>query len=306
MATLPLIGAIEAGGTKFICAIGHGPHDVLARTRISTTTPAPTLAAVLAFFEEAERRHGPVAAFGIGSFGPIELDRDSPDWGRILTTPKPGWSGADLVAQLRTRFGRPVALDVDVGAAALAEMRLGAGRGTRSLAYVTVGTGIGAGIIINGQPLHGLMHPEAGHMHVRRAPGDSDFPGVCPYHGDCLEGLASGPAIQARWQRPLNELEAVYHEVIACYLGQLCANLALILSCERIAIGGGVMQTDGLLGRIHAQARALLNGYLPRPQHRGDLREFIVAPGLGEHAGLAGAFLLAGDALSVPPGPGPA
>ena len=298
MSLHPLIGAIEAGGTKFNCAVGRGPCEVLAQTRIPTTTPAQTLAAVLRFFEDAERQHGPVAAFGIGSFGPIELDRGSPDWGRMLTTPKPGWSGADLVAPLRTRFGRPVALDVDVGAAALAEVRLGAGQGTRSLAYVTVGTGIGAGFIINGQPLHGLMHPEAGHMQVRRAPRDVDFPGVCPYHGDCLEGLASGPAILARWQRPLNELEAAHQEVIAWYLGQLCANLALTLSCERIAIGGGVMQTDGLLERIRAQARALLNGYLPRPQHRGELNEFIVAPGLGEHAGLAGALLLAGDALS--------
>ena len=301
MTSAALLGAIEAGGTKFNCAVGRGPHEVLVQTRIPTTTPAQTLAAVLDFFEAAERLHGPVAAFGIGSFGPIELDRGSPDWGRMLTTPKPGWSGADLVAQLRTRFGRPVALDVDVGAAALAEVRLGSGQGTRSLAYVTVGTGIGAGFIIDGQPLHGLMHPEAGHMPVRRAPGDGDFPGVCPYHGDCLEGLASGPAIQARWQRPLNELEAAHQEVIACYLGQLCANLALTLSCERIAIGGGVMQTDGLLGRIRAQARALLNGYLPRPQHRGDLNEFIVAPGLGDHAGLAGALLLAFDALPVSP-----
>lgn len=293
----PLLGAIEAGGTKFICAVGRAPHEVLAQLRIPTTTPAVTLAAVLGFFEEAERQHGPVAAFGIGSFGPIELDRDSPEWGRMLTTPKPGWSGADLVAPLRSRFGRPVALDVDVGAAALAEVRLGAGQGTHSLAYVTVGTGIGAGFIINGRPLHGLMHPEAGHMHVRRAPGDLDFPGVCPYHGDCLEGLASGPAIQARWQRPLNELDAAHQEVIACYLGQLCANLALTLSCERIAMGGGVMQTDGLLERIRAQSRALLNGYLPRPQHRGELRDFIVAPVLGDHAGLAGALLLAMDAL---------
>jgi fructokinase len=297
MSTHPLIGAVEAGGTKFICAVGRGPRDMLAQTRIPTTTPAATLAAVLGFFEEAEQQHGPVAAFGIGTFGPVELHRHSPHWGRLLTTPKPGWSGADLLAPLRERFGKPVALEVDVGAAALAEARLGAGQGIRSLAYVTVGTGIGAGIIIDGRPLHGLMHPEAGHMPVRRDPHDVAFAGVCPYHGDCLEGMASGPAVQARWQRPLSELAEPQCELIAGYLGQLCANLALTLSCERIVMGGGVMETRGLLERVRVRTRALLNGYLPRPQLAGDLQQFIVAPGLAEQSGLLGALLLAADAL---------
>ena len=294
----PLLGAIEAGGTKFLCAVGHGPGALLAQARIATTAPAPTLAAIVDFFAQAETVHGTVAAFGLASFGPIELDRSSPEWGRWLTTPKPGWSGADLLAPLRSHFGKPMALDFDVGAAALAEARLGAGRGARSLAYVTVGTGIGAGFIIDGRPLHGLMHPEAGHIPVRRARGDDQVRGVCPYHGDCLEGLATGPAIQARWGRSLDRLEAAQHEVIAYYLGQLCASLALTLSCELIVIGGGVMQTGGLLERIRNHARTLLAGYLPRPRHCGDLRDFIVAPGLGEDAGLAGAMLLAGDALA--------
>ena len=295
-----LLGAVEAGGTKFNCAVGDGPHSLLGRARIETTTPAPTLAAVVEFFAHAERVHGPIAAFGIGSFGPVELDRAAPGWGRLLTTPKPGWSGADLVAPLRTRFGRPLALEVDVGAAALAEARLGAGLGVRSLAYVTVGTGIGAGFIIDDRPLHGMMHPEAGHIPVRRAPGDADFRGVCPFHGDCLEGLASGPAVQARWNHTLDRLGTAQQDVIAYYLGQLCANLAMTLSCERVVMGGGVMRTAGLLELIRGHTRALLNGYLPRPRHHGDLRDFIVTPALGEDAGLAGAMLLAADAADFP------
>lgn len=292
-----MIGGVEAGGTKFNCAIARNAGEVVARARIPTTTPEETLTLVGDFFARASAQHGPLRALGIASFGPIELRAASPDRGRLLRTPKPGWSGVDLLAPLRGRLGCPIAIDVDVGAAALAEHRLGAGLGADALAYVTVGTGIGAGLIVDGRPLRGLMHPEAGHVPVRRLPGDGSFAGVCPFHHDCLEGLASGPAIEARWKRPLSALGEAEAGLIAGYLGQLCANLALTVSLERIIMGGGVLETRGLLAAIRAETRTLLNRYLPHPMFDGPLDDFIVAPGLGDDSGLTGALLLASDLL---------
>src|ERR1700676_5297504 len=186
----PLFGAIEAGGTKFQCALARGVDDIAASARIATTTPDATLSQVIAFFERAEALHGSVGAFGIGSFGPIDLDPRSLTYGHILSTPKLGWSDYDLRARLSQRFAKPIYLDTDVNAAALAEWRLGAGIGLNSLAYVTVGTGIGGGAVLGGATLRGVLHPEMGHIRVQRDPRDREFPGICPFHGDCLEGLA--------------------------------------------------------------------------------------------------------------------
>jgi fructokinase len=297
--TQPLYGAIEAGGTKFVCAVGSAPGEWLSETRIATATPAQTLRAVVDFFEAAERVHGTVRALGVGAFGPLELNPDSPQWGRLLKTPKAGWSGADLVAPLRERFGVPVAIDTDVNAAALAEAQLGAGRGLRSVAYITVGTGIGGGFAIDGLSLRGVMHPEIGHIAMRRDPRDLGFKGNCPFHGDCLEGLASGPAIMARWQRSLSEptMQPEACEIVAGYLGQLAASIALTVSSECIVFGGGVMDTPGLIERVRAAAAQQLNGYLPRAPLDGTLDNYIVAPGLGTRSGLTGALLLAQRAV---------
>jgi fructokinase len=288
-------GAIEAGGTKFVCAVGRDRLDVVAETRIPTTSPEATLAAVARFFATAEARFGAVESFGIATFGPVDLDARSTTWGRILDTPKAGWSGADLVGPFRRRFGRPVALETDVNAAALAEHRWGAGQGVHSLAYVTVGTGIGGGAVVGGRTLAGFLHPEMGHLRVRRDARDLEFAGTCPFHGDCLEGLACGPAIRARWGATLDEL-APGHEaysIVGHYLGQLAATLALVLSTERIVFGGGVGANGALLAEIRAATSRVLNGYLPLERAARSLDEYVVAPGLGDRSGIDGAFLLA-------------
>ena len=191
-----IVGGIEAGGTKFVCAVGTGPGDLRAVERFPTTTPEETLGRAIAYF-----RDRPVAAVGVGSFGPVDVDPDSPTWGHVTSTPKPGWQGADVAGGVARALGVPVGFDTDVNAAALAEHRWGAAQGLDTFVYLTVGTGIGGGGLIAGRRLHGLTHPEMGHIRVPRVPGD-DFAGVCPYHGDCWEGLASGPAIEARWGPP--------------------------------------------------------------------------------------------------------
>ena len=302
MRTKPLYGAIEAGGTKVVCAAGYGPTEVPAdgRAVIPTTAPEATLAAVVQFFEGITRKYGVLSAIGIGAFGPVDLDTSSPTWGRILATPKPGWSGTSVVAPLE-RFGCPIILDTDVNAAALAETRLGAGAGVGSLAYVTVGTGIGGGVVVGDHTIKGLLHPEMGHIRVKRDPRDADFSGICPFHGDCLEGLASGPAVQARWHTRAEDLPDLDpgREILGGYLGQLAATIALMLSCERIVFGGGVVSGGRLLPYIRRSASQWLGGYLPIEARAGGFNRYIAAPGLGDLAGTAGALLLAMQAAQA-------
>ena len=292
----PLYGAIEAGGTKFLCAAGYGPNEVLEEVRFPTSSPSATLGSVVSFFERIEREVGPLGSFGIAAFGPLDLQPRSRTFGHLLATPKSGWAGTDLLAPLKERFARPIAIDTDVNAAALAEAHFGAGFGTRSLAYVTVGTGIGGGAVIDGRTLRGLLHPEMGHIHVRRDPRDEGFVGVCPIHRDCLEGLASGPAIAVRWGATVDEWPEGHPglEIIGDYLGQLAALIALLLSCERIVFGGGVMTTGRLMPHVRTAACRYLNGYLPLESVAFD--EYICAPGLAERAGITGAFVLATEA----------
>jgi len=257
-----LLGAIEAGGTKVNIAVGSGANDIVASARVATTTPEATIDAILQFFEPYRAQ---LRGFGVASFGPVRLDRAAPDWGRLLTTPKAGWSGASFVHALIDRFGLPVELETDVNAAALAECQYGALRGVKSGAYITVGTGIGGGFVSDGAPIHGMMHPEMGHVRVLRGgPGDDVFVGCCPYHGDCLEGLAAGPAIMRRWGAPLSDLppDHVAHALVADYLGQACAMLALTLSTGRIVIGGGVSLSPGLHGTVASRMKHWLGGYL--------------------------------------------
>jgi fructokinase len=295
----PLFGCIEAGGTKFVCGLMKRPDEECAVATIATTSPDETIHNVCGFFENAQREFGNIAAFGIASFGPLQLDRTDSKWGALLDTPKPGWSGANVMAQLASRFGRPCAVDTDVGAAALAESIYGCARGLRSAAYVTVGTGIGAGLVIDGATVNGIGHPEAGHIRPPRYENDLDFPGICPFHGDCLEGLASGPAILQRWGQPLNQLPHDHsaHELIAWYLGVLAVTLAAVTSPHRIIFGGGVMQTPGLIERVRIHAAQLGGPYLFGSQ---SLDELIRPPELGTRAGLAGAFVLAQRAHSGP------
>jgi fructokinase len=289
MAHRPMLGAVEGGGTKFVCAVGRGVDAIVAEATVRVTSPDETLGRVLEFFARAPA----VDAFGIASFGPLELDAGSPDFGRLLPTPKRGWSGADLLGAFRERFRGPVAIDTDVNGAALAELEAAAGA-VHSLAYVTVGTGVGGGLVVDGRAVHGLLHPEMGHVPVRRAADDHDFVGVCPFHGDCVEGLASGPAVVRRWGAPLAALPDGHaaFDRLGDYLGQLCATIALVTSAQRIVFGGGVMSDGRLLPFVRRAAHARLAGYL-RPERLGTLDEYVVAPTLGSRAGLAGAFLLA-------------
>lgn len=289
-----LLGAIESGGTKFRCAIADDAGDILCQARIPTGAPRETLAACFDFFD-SQAPFGEVEAFGIASFGPVCLDKRSKSWGRLLATPKRGWEGTDLVSPFIERYSKPVFIETDVNAAALAEARLGAGRGCLCVAYVTVGTGIGGGAVINGSPLQGVPHPEMGHLRVVRDPQDS-FEGLCPFHGDCLEGLASGPAISARWGASLDELTSGHpaNSILGNYLGQLAAALVLILSSDRIVFGGGVMRGGGLLPHIRQHAQAVLSGY---PTDSVESR--ISLPGLGDDSGLLGAVLLAASTESI-------
>lgn len=277
-----LYGTVEAGGTKFVCAVGTSPSDLQDVRRFSTSSnPVETVAEVVRYFEA----HQPLAAIGIASFGPIDYMT-----GCITTTPKAGWQDFPLRGSLERAFRVKVGFDTDVNAAALAEARLGAAQGLENAIYITVGTGIGGGAIVAGRPVHGLLHPEMGHLLVRRAPGESEgFPGVCPYHGDCLEGMASGPSMQARWSKPAHELPADHPAWVleADYLAQACVNLACILSPEMILLGGGVMTQSHLIGMVRARAEELMRGYVLVPR--------IEPPAL-PYPGLAGALVLAMEA----------
>jgi len=287
-----LSGAIEAGGTKFALAIGSGHDDIVAQTQIPTTTPGETLQRTIEWFQA----QGRIAALGIASFGPVDLDPASPHWGTITDTPKPGWSQASVAARLGAALGCPVALDTDVNGAAIGEFQHGAAKGCAVAIYVTVGTGIGGGAIIGGETVKGSRHPEMGHVMLRRHPQDLDFAGACPVHSDCLEGLASGPAIKARWGASLSDLapDHAAHEIIADYLAQFCQTLIALYSPQRIILGGGVLQTTGLLDRIRLRAAAYAGSYFG--VHAD---EIIVAPGLGTRSGIAGAFELAKRVLAV-------
>jgi fructokinase len=287
-----MFAAIEAGGTKFVCAIGDERGALHVQARFPTTTPQETLAQVVDFFTGSTAS---LSGLGIACFGPIILDKRSPEYGFIGSTPKAGWSHVDIVGMLACSLACPVAFDTDVNAAAMAERRWGAGHGTEHMVYVTVGTGIGGGVLIDGAPLHGLMHPEIGHIRPRRHVLDVDFAGTCPFHGDCLEGLASGPAIVARTGKELQQLDPSHEqwELQADYLGQLCAQLVLTVSPQRIIMGGGVMSQERLFPLVRARMLSWLGGYIDRSEILSEIQRYIVAPGLGARAGVMGALALA-------------
>ena len=284
-------GGIETGGSKWECAVGTEPEDIRAAETIQTTTPHETIDRAIAFFE----REGPIYAVGIGSFGPIDQKPSSPTWGHITTTPKPGWAHTDVGQEIRRRLSVPVAFDTDVNAAALGEHRWGAGRGLDTFCYITVGTGIGGGGLAGGRLMHGLLHPEFGHIRIPHDREADPFSGVCPYHGDCWEGLASGRAIEARWSRPASELEQEHGvwELEAHYLALGIVCVMCVLSPQRIVIGGGVMRRDELLPLVRREVGELMNGYLDAPDVRDGMSGYITPPGLGAQAGVLGAIALA-------------
>jgi fructokinase len=295
-------GAIEAGGTKFVVAIGNADGELLALERFPTGDPVSTLANMHALLRRQSSPFGTLAAIGLASFGPVELDQSSARYGFIGRTPKAGWSGTDMAGSLAREFRCPIGFSTDVNAAALAEHRWGAARDVDNMVYLTIGTGIGGGVIVDGVPLHGLMHPEVGHIHPRRHPLDSGFEGVCPFHGDCLEGLASGPAIVARSGAMLQQLDANHPQwqIEADYLGQLCAQLVLTVSPRRIVMGGGVMSQERLLPLIRPRLLHWLGGYIDRGEILTDCDRYVVAPELGDTAGVLGALLLAMRAAERP------
>jgi fructokinase len=288
-----VFGGVEGGGTKFVLLIGTGPDDIVDETQFPTTTPVETLGQVVEFF--ARPREGVrLAAVGVSSFGPIDPDPTSPTYGYITTTPKPGWAHTNVGGLLRERLGVPVGWDTDTNGAALGERRWGAGRDADPLYYITVGTGIGGGGLVNGRLLHGLMHPEMGHLLLPAFDGDT-FAGVCPYHGRCLEGVASGPALRARLGRPAQEVgpnDPVW-ELEARYLAAGLLSIVEILSPQRIIVGGGVAGALGLLDRVRRQLVRLNNGYIARPELADGVADYIVPPGLGGRSGVMGALELA-------------
>ena len=290
---MSLYGALEAGGTKMVLALMDEEGRKLEQVSIPTRTPEETMPEMIGFF-----RKRPIRALGIGCFGPLDLNPASASYGSITATPKLAWRNYPILPVFREALGVPVGLDTDVNGAALAEARLGAAKGLENCLYLTVGTGIGGGVIIHGKPVHGLMHPEIGHIPVRPLPGDPMPEGCCPYHGACAEGMAAGPAIEKRWGVSAKNLprEHPAWALESGYLAELCAAAILSFSPERIILGGGVMQQKFLIPMIRERTAALLNGYVAHPAVLSGLKDLITEPGLGTDSGILGAYLLAREA----------
>ena len=294
---MSLYGGIEAGGTKFVCAVGSNPDDLCVNV-IETTTPNETISRVIAYFKK-QNSTKKLSSIGIGSFGPIDLNRNSKTYGFITSTPKLNWENVDFVGAIRSSFNIPIGFDTDVNAAAIGEYQWGAAQGLTNFIYLTIGTGIGGGGIINGIPLHGLLHPEMGHIFIPRDNSDKkSYEGNCPRHKDCFEGLASGPAIRNRWGRPPQDLNQDHPawEYIAKYISYALVNYICTLSPQRIIIGGGVMKQSKLYPLIHQMVKELLNNYLQLPEIIENIQNYIVPPTLGDRSGILGAIALAKQA----------
>jgi fructokinase len=294
---MPLWGGVEAGGTKYVCAVGTCPDDLRADIRIPTTTPDETIRQVVQFFRRHHEQE-PLTAIGIASFGPLDPNPDSPTFGFITTTPKPGWAHTDVAGAIHRELGLPVGFDTDVNAAALAEQQWGVAQGLGSFIYLTIGTGIGGGAMINGKLIHGLNHPEMGHIRIPHDRTLDPFVGSCPYHRDCLEGLAAGPALEARWGQGAGTLpeEHPAWPLEAEYLALGLVNLICVFLPQRIIMGGGIMQQPRLLPLVRQRVQELLNGYLQVPMILDRIDDYIVPPGLGNRAGVLGAIALAQQA----------
>ncbi len=289
-----LYGGIEAGGTKFVCAVGTGPNDLREKIRFPTTTPEETIGRAIAFFRKQAARE-PLAGIGIASFGPVDPNPHSPTFGYITSTPKPGWANINFAGTVARALGVPVAFDTDVNGAALAEHRWGAAQNVDTFVYLTIGTGFGGGGLVNGKPMHGLIHPEMGHIRVPHNWQDDPFPGTCPFHGDCLEGVAAGPAIEQRWGQRGETLPPDHPAWVleARYLALGLMAYILMLSPQRIIMGGGVMAQTHLFPLVRQETVLLLNGYVQSPAILKHIDDYIVPPRLGGKAGVLGAIALA-------------
>jgi fructokinase len=296
MSSDQLYGGIEGGGTKFICIVGRGPDEIVAETRFPTTTPQETLQRVSAFFRSYISSNR-LKSIGLGSFGPVDVDPVSTTFGYITTTPKLDWGNTDILGILKRELNLPMAIDMDVAAAALGEYRWGANQGLDPSLYLTVGTGIGGGFILDGKPLRGLVSLEMGHVYLPHDPVIDPFSGACPYHSDCFEGLASGPAIQSRFHQPAESLpdDHPFWELEAGYIATALANYIFTFPPKRIVVGGGVMHRVFLYNKIQTKLSTLLNNYLNHPTLTGRLDEYVVPPALGYRSGVLGAIALAMD-----------
>jgi fructokinase len=295
---MQLYGGIEAGGTKFVCAVGSGPDDIRSEIRFPTTTPQETIGQAITFFQE-QARQVDLAAIGIAAFGPVDPNPASPTFGVITSTPKPHWSNTDLAGAVRRALGLPVGFDTDVNGAALGEQRWGAAQGLDTFLYFTIGTGVGGGGMVGGKLMHGLVHPEMGHMRLPHDWQADPFKGTCPFHGDCFEGLAAGPALHARWGQPAETLPPDHPawQLEARYIALALANFIVTISPQRIILGGGVMSSPHMFPTVRSQVQQFLNGYVQSPAILEHIDEYIVAPGLGNRAGVLGAIAL-GQAAS--------
>lgn len=289
-----LFGGIEAGGTKFICAVGTNPDDLHNIIRIETTSPGETIEKTIEYFKEQNKKEK-LLAVGVSSFGPLDLNPESATYGFITSTPKPGWQNTDFYGSIHKALNIPVGFDTDVNGAALGEYKWGAAKGLDNFIYLTIGTGIGGGGMINGKLMHGLMHPEMGHILIPHNKKEDPYEGKCPYHKDCFEGLASGPAIKERWGEAGEKLgeDHIAWQLEANYIAYALVNYICTLSPQRIIIGGGVMHQKKLLLLIHKKVKEIINNYIQVPELINDIEKFIVLPGLGDKAGILGAIALA-------------
>ena len=291
-------GGIEAGGTKFVCAVGTGPDDIRAEIRLPTETPEITLGRVIEFFRDQQERQE-IAAIGVASFGPVDPEPNSPTFGYITNTPKPGWANTPVASTLNNAFDIPIGFDTDVNVAALGEHSWGAAREVDTFVYLTIGTGIGGGGMVDGKLMHGLIHPEMGHIAIPHNWEHDPFAGACPFHGDCWEGLANGPALEARWGQP-GELIPPAHEawsLEAHYLALGVTSIMMIMSPQLVVMGGGVMEQEYIFPLIHQEVKSQLNGYIQSPTVLDGLDSYIVPPALGGRSGVLGAIALARRAL---------
>lgn len=288
------IGAIEAGGTKMVCAIGNEKGQLIERVSIPTTSPEETFDKMITYFKSGAEKGLKIAALGIGCFGPVELNEKSDKYGFITSTPKPGWANVDFAGVFKRALNIPVGFDTDVNAAILGEVTYGAAKGAESAIYITIGTGIGAGVYYDGKLIHGMMHPEAGHIMLAKHPEDN-FEGVCPYHKTCFEGMASGPSIEKRYGKKAVELKdnKLVWEIESYYIAQAVANYICMYSPNKIILWGGVMHQEQLFDMVRKKVKEMLNGYIATDTILNtDLSDYIVKPGLGEDPGIIGALTL--------------
>lgn len=292
-----LLGSIELGGTKIVCGYGNGPDNIIARHRIPTTEPVECMNEVLSFFSSCEQQYGALKSIGVATFGPVDIMPSSVSYGSILKTPKPHWSNFNILSALKEHYAVPMAVSTDVNGALLSEVRWGAGRGYDNVVYITVGTGIGAGIMVNGQLVSGFLHPEIGHMRIPAG----GVEGICPFHGNCLEGLVCGPAIAARAGCSAEALPAndPLWDDIAQNLADMCINLITILATQRIILGGGVMYKEGLLEKIKHQFSVRMADYLPINERAVSLDNVLVRPEIPNDCGVLGGFILAEQASNL-------